>query len=86
MIADAILDVSKRNEIVLDPFLGSGTTLLAAERVGRHCYAMELDPLYVDTTIRRWQAMTGQDAVLAVSGRTFTKCEESVTSLVGEAS
>ncbi len=82
MIADAILDVSKRGDIVLDPFLGSGTTLLAAERVGRICYAMELDPLYVDTAIRRWQMVTGMDAVSSVNGVTFTQREESVQTSV----
>lgn len=75
MIADAILDVSKRGDIVLDPFLGSGTTLLAAERVGRICYAMELDPLYVDTAIRRWQMVTGMDAVSSFNGISFTQRE-----------
>lgn len=72
MIADAILDCSKPNDIVLDPFLGSGTTLLACTRIGRRCYGMELDPLYVDTAVRRWQIMTGVDAVNAVTGETFT--------------
>ena len=73
MIADAILDVSKPNEIILDPFLGSGTSLLAAERIGRRCYAMEIDPAYVDTTIRRWQQMTGRDAIDATTAQTFTQ-------------
>lgn len=72
MIADAILDCSKPNDIVLDPFLGSGTALLACSRIGRRCYGMELDPLYVDTAVRRWQIMTGVDAVNAVTGETFT--------------
>ena len=76
MIADAILDVSKPNDIILDPFLGSGTALLAAERVGRRCYAMELDPAYVDTAIRRWQMMTGRDAINAETGLTFTAQSE----------
>jgi DNA modification methylase len=71
LVADAILDCSARGEIVLDPFLGSGTTLIAAERVGRICHAMELDPLYVDVAIRRWQAHTGDYAIHAVSGRRF---------------
>lgn len=71
LVADAILDSSKRGEIVLDSFLGSGTTLMAAERVGRVCYGLELDPLYVDTVIRRWQAMTGDVAQLAESGTSF---------------
>lgn len=64
MIAEAIKDASKRGEIVLDPFLGSGTTLLAAEKVGRSCYGVEYEPKYVDITILRWQQLTGRDAVL----------------------
>ena len=72
MIADAILDCSKRNDIILDSFLGSGTTLLACERVGRRCYGMELAPSYVDTAIRRWQMMTGEVAINAITGLTFT--------------
>jgi DNA modification methylase len=71
MVADAILDCSARGDIVLDPFLGSGTTLIAAERVGRRCYGMEIDPLYVDTIIRRWQALTGDKAIHAVTGKSF---------------
>ncbi len=76
MIADAILDCSARGELILDPFLGSGTTLLACERVGRVCRGIELDPLYVDTAIRRWQALTGEDAVLESTGQTFTQREQ----------
>jgi DNA modification methylase len=71
LVADALLDTSARGDIVLDGFLGSGTTLIAAERVGRTCYALELDPLYVDTAIRRWQADTGNSAVHAETGRSF---------------
>ena len=71
MVADAILDCSARGDIVLDAFLGSGTTVIAAERTGRRCYGLELDPLYVDTTARRWQALTGGSARHAVSGRSF---------------
>src|SRR6202046_4887394 len=55
MVADAILDCTARGDIVLDAFLGSGSTLIAAERVGRVCYGVEIDPKYVDVTIRRWQ-------------------------------
>jgi DNA modification methylase len=62
MVADAIQDSTNRNDIVLDPFLGSGTTLLAAERTGRRCYGVELDPLYVDTAVERWQQMTEHKA------------------------
>jgi DNA modification methylase len=71
LVADALLDCSARGETVLDTFLGSGTTLIAAERVGRICYGMELDPAYVDVGIRRWQRHTGECAVLAATGRTF---------------
>jgi len=71
MVADAILDCSARGEIVLDAFLGSGTTLIAAERTGRRCCGLELDAGYVDTTIRRWQALTGGSACHAASGRRF---------------
>lgn len=62
MVADAIQDVTKRGEFVLDAFLGSGTTLIACERVGRSCRGIELDPLYVDISIERWEAMTGESA------------------------
>ena len=71
MVADAILDCTARGEIVLDAFLGSGTTVIAADRIGRRCYGLELDPGYVDTTIRRWQALTGGSARHAASGRSF---------------
>ena len=71
MVADALLDCSARGEIVLDSFLGSGTTLMAAERVGRVCFGIEIDPLYVDTAIRRWQKHTGDHAVHASTGKRF---------------
>jgi hypothetical protein len=71
MVADAILDCSARSEIVLDAFLGSGTTVIAAERTGRRCYGLELDPAYVDTAVRRWQRLTGASALHAASGRGF---------------
>jgi DNA modification methylase len=70
MVSDAILDCTRINDIVLDPFLGSGTTLLAAERTGRRCYGMELNPLYVDAAIERWQRMTGRKALNSF-GETF---------------
>ncbi len=59
LVADAILDVTKRGDIVLDTFLGSGTTLIACERTGRRCRGVELDSAYVDVTLARWNAMTG---------------------------
>ena len=64
MVADAIRDVTARGEIVLDIFLGSGTTLIAAERAGRHCRGIDLDPAYVDLAVRRWQDLTGGEPVL----------------------
>jgi DNA modification methylase len=71
LVADAILDCSARGDIVLDAFLGGGTTVIAAERTGRRCYGLELDPAYVDTIVRRWQALTGGSVRHAASGRTF---------------
>jgi DNA modification methylase len=72
LVADALLDCSARG-VVLDSFLGSGSTLMAAERVGRVCYGMELDPAYVDVAVRRWQNYTGSSAVLAGSRTTFNQ-------------
>lgn len=71
LVADAILDCSARGDIILDAFLGSGTTIIAAERTGRCCYGLKIDPLYTDTIIRRWQVHTGELAVHAESGTTF---------------
>lgn len=76
LVADAIMDCSVRGDIVLDPFLGSGTTVIAAERTGRICYGIELDPVYVDTIVRRWQAFTGLSAAHAISGRSFADLEQ----------
>ena len=70
LVSDAILDTTKRNDIVLDPFCGSGTTILAAERTGRHGCGIEIDPLYGDTAIARWERMTGKKARHA-TGQTF---------------
>jgi DNA modification methylase len=71
MLEDALLDLSNRGDIVLDPFLGSGSTLIAADRAGRVCRGVELDPLYVDVIIRRYEAATGEAAVLMETGETF---------------
>ncbi len=71
MVVDAILDCTARGDVVLDPFLGSGTTLLAAERTGRCCYGLELDAPYVGVIIRRWQRHTGDTACHAGMGRLF---------------
>jgi DNA modification methylase len=78
LVADAIQDVSKRRDLVLDPFVGSGTTIVAAEKIGRRAACMELDPLYVDAAIRRWQRFTGKDAVLADTKITFDERADQV--------
>jgi DNA modification methylase len=75
MIADAILDCSAPGNIVLDNFCGVGSTILAAERVGRSCYAIEIDPVYVDTAVKRWEKRTGKQAVRAASGKDFEQAE-----------
>jgi DNA modification methylase len=76
LVADALKDCSRRNSIVLDPFAGSGTTLIAAERTGRRACAIEIDPVYVDVAIRRWQSFTGKSATLVGAGQTFEEIEE----------
>lgn len=74
LVADALLDASQRGDRVLDPFLGSGTTLIAAEQTGRVGFGIELDPLYVDVAVRRWQRLTGRLARHAATGQTFDAC------------
>lgn len=76
LVADAILDASLRGDLVLDPFAGSGTTIIAAERTGRVARAIELDPAYVDVAIRRYQRMTKRPARHAVIPCTFDELEE----------
>ena len=71
MLEDALIDLTNRGDIVLDGFLGSGTTVIAAERTGRRCCALELDPGHVDTAVRRWQLLTGGSARHAASGSSF---------------
>jgi len=71
MLEDALVDLSKRGEIVLDPFLGSGSTLMASEKSSRRCRGIELDPLYVDVIIRRYQTATGDTAHSRSTGETF---------------
>jgi 16S rRNA G966 N2-methylase RsmD len=79
LVADAILDCSNRGDIVLDAFLGSGSTLIACERTGRRCYGIEIDELYVDTAIRRRQKHTGASAIRASDGRAFNECVAEVS-------
>jgi hypothetical protein len=70
-VSDAIKDCSRRNGVVLDPFGGSGTTLIAAQKSGRRARLIEYDPLYCDVIIRRFQTVTGTPAILAWTGQTF---------------
>jgi hypothetical protein len=90
LVADAIRDVTRPGEIVLDAFIGSGTTILAAEKAKRWAYGIEIEPGYVDVAIQRWSAMTGEEAVLADTGESFAevaarRAGESASSEPGEA-
>jgi DNA modification methylase len=76
LVAEAIRDVTARGDIVLDAFTGSGTTLLAAERTGRRCFGIEIEPRYVDVAIRRWERVSGEQAVLDTAGATFAETAE----------
>ncbi|UPK38630.1 ParB N-terminal domain-containing protein [Bradyrhizobium sp. 186] len=76
LVADAIKDCSKRGQIILDPFCGSGTILIAAEKTGRRARAIELDPGYVDVAIRRWEQYTGKTAYLEPMRETFEELSE----------
>jgi len=76
MLVDAIKDCSDRKAIVVDCFLGSGSTLIACEKTGRRCLGMEIDPAYADAAIRRWEAFTGRQAVHIATGTTFSDLAE----------
>ncbi len=80
LVGDAMMDCTERGAIVLDTFLGSGTTVIAAERTGRRCYGLEIDPRYVDTIVRRWQVFTRSVAIHSQTGRSFAEMEEEVAS------
>ena len=82
MIADAIRDCSKRGQIALDGFGGSGSTLIAAEKTGRSARLIEYDPLYCDTIVRRWEAYTGKRALLALTNETFEDLGETRNGVV----
>jgi DNA modification methylase len=71
MFEDVMIDLTNRGEIVLGPFLGSGSALIAAQNTGRVCCGLERDPVYVDVIVRRYEAATGTAAILADSGETF---------------
>ena len=71
------MDASHRQDLVLDPFLGSGTTILAAEHTGRTAFGLEIDPRYVDVILDRWLGFTGVETVHASSGLTFSEVEKS---------
>ena len=78
MVADAIMDCTDRRDVVLDGFLGSGTTVIAAELTGRRCYGLELDPIYVDVIVKRWQAFTRQTAYHEQTRSSFVETEAEV--------
>jgi DNA modification methylase len=79
LVADAIRDCSRRGDLVLDGFGGSGTTLIAAEQCGRTARLIEIDPLYVDTIVRRFERVTGKSGVLAETGASFDETEDART-------
>jgi DNA modification methylase len=85
MIADAIRDCSNRGGLILDPFGGAGTTLIAAEQTGRCARVIELEPMFVDVTIERWQRLTGRTAVHAKNGQPFARPDKIVATDKGEA-
>lgn len=86
MVADALRDSSKAGDIVFDPFLGSGTTLLAAERSRRICFGVEIEPRFVDLAIRRWQTETGLSAVRLSDGLTFEKAQAALAAVPSDLS
>ena len=77
LVADALLDCTAKGEIMLDPFAGSGATILAAEKVARRAYALEREARFIDVAIQRWQQMTKREAILADEGRGFATIAQS---------
>jgi hypothetical protein len=80
-----MLNNSEPGEAIYEPFLGSGTTIIAAESVGRICLAIEIDPLYVDVAIRRWQAFTGKQATRQADAMAFDAIAEAASAKDAEA-
>ena len=80
LVADAILDCSRRGDVILDPFVGSGTSIIAAHRTGRRCFAIELDPKYVDAALRRVRDVLSIDPVCVATGQTFSAREREARS------
>ena len=76
LVADALLDVTQRGALVLDPFGGSGSTLIASEKTGRASRLIEFDPLYCDVIVRRFEAFTGKRAKLAATGEVLEDVAE----------
>ena len=76
LVERAIRNSSRKGDLVFDPFGGSGTTLIAAEKTGRHASLIELDPKYVDVIVRRWQEFTGREAQLSETGQNFAEVTE----------
>lgn len=79
LVADAILDCSRRGGVVLDAFGGSGATLVAAAKTGRRAHLIEIDPIYVDVTVQRFEKLTGEGATCAATGRSFAEIREERT-------
>lgn len=71
LIGRCLINSTSKGQAVYEPFSGSGSTLIACEKLDRHCYAMELSPRYVDVAVRRWQDFTGRQATLEATGQTF---------------
>jgi DNA modification methylase len=82
LVADAIRDCTRRGDIVLDTFCGSGTTILAAERVGRRAHTIEIEPRFVDVAIQRWQAFSRKDATHVDSGLSFDEVASKRTATI----